>query len=258
MPKLPPSQARVELYLVKNGFSGEIAINSGHKNLHAIRQMRKRDRFYTFSIQAIHQALKGRKLSVGLVKKIVIDASGSNSRRIKRLNKGYFDPQKSSAQLLAYIDELEAAAKSKKRIIFATGHPGAMVGFYSVLADWAESLGAKIVTLDRSIKVDGRYYLDMVGKVFTPSDNCSAWHSHDATYMEALLAKAKADLVVADHGFAGAALNHGIRTLAIYDTDDPALPVAASLGESVLAVPIHDNRYNVDGANLAKFIIGGR
>jgi len=76
--------------------------------------------------------------------------------------------------------------------------------------------------------------------------------------MEALLGKVKADLVVADHGFAGAALNHAIRTLAIYDTDDPALPVAAYLGEPVRAIPVHDNRYNADGTALAKFLIGGR
>jgi uncharacterized protein YbjT (DUF2867 family) len=50
-------------------------------------------------------------------------------------------------------------------------------------------------------------------------------------------------LVVADHGFAGAAVAAGIPTVAIMDTNDPALAVVARRGADHLTViPMDDNR----------------
>jgi threonine dehydrogenase-like Zn-dependent dehydrogenase len=50
------------------------------------------------------------------------------------------------------------------------------------------------------------------------------------------------DLVVADHGFAGAATAAGIPTVAVMDTNDPALAVAARRGADLTVVPMDDNR----------------
>jgi hypothetical protein len=50
------------------------------------------------------------------------------------------------------------------------------------------------------------------------------------------------DLVVADHGFAGAAIASGIPTVAVMDTNDPALAVAARRGADLTIVPMDDNR----------------
>jgi hypothetical protein len=50
------------------------------------------------------------------------------------------------------------------------------------------------------------------------------------------------DLVVADHGFAGAAVAAGIPTVAIMDTNDPALAVVARRGADLTVVPMDDNR----------------
>ena len=50
------------------------------------------------------------------------------------------------------------------------------------------------------------------------------------------------DLVVADHGFAGAAVASGIPTVAIMDTNDPALAVVARRGADLTVVPMDDNR----------------
>jgi hypothetical protein len=51
------------------------------------------------------------------------------------------------------------------------------------------------------------------------------------------------DLVVADHGFAGAAVAAGIPTVAIMDTNDPALAVVALRGaEGLTVIPMDDNR----------------
>jgi threonine dehydratase len=50
------------------------------------------------------------------------------------------------------------------------------------------------------------------------------------------------DLVVADHGFAGAAIAAGMPTVVVMDTNDPAFAVAAVRGADVTVVPMDDNR----------------
>ena len=50
------------------------------------------------------------------------------------------------------------------------------------------------------------------------------------------------DLVVADHGYAGAAIAAGIPTVVVMDTNDPAFAVVAARGADVTVVPMDDNR----------------
>ncbi len=62
--------------------------------------------------------------------------------------------------------------------------------------------------------------------------------------MEAMLDEvggaAGVDLAVADHGFAGAAVEAGITTLSIADVNDPALPLAAARGRTDAVLLIDD------------------
>jgi hypothetical protein len=50
------------------------------------------------------------------------------------------------------------------------------------------------------------------------------------------------DLVVADHGFAGAAIAACVPTVAVMDTNDPALALVAGRGADLTVVPMDDNR----------------
>ncbi|MDQ5819560.1 MAG: phosphatase, partial [Actinomycetota bacterium] len=71
----------------------------------------------------------------------------------------------------------------------------------------------------------------------------SLWHTHSPDPMRDLLQELGAvDLVVADHGFAGAAIAAEIPTLAVMDTNDPALAVVAQRGADLTIVPMDDNR----------------
>jgi len=74
-------------------------------------------------------------------------------------------------------------------------------------------------------------------------DGASLLHTHDPDPMRHVLRQAEpVDLVVADHGFAGAAIAAGIPTVAIMDTNDPALAVVAGRGADVTVIPMDDNR----------------
>jgi hypothetical protein len=60
--------------------------------------------------------------------------------------------------------------------------------------------------------------------------------------MQAVLAVgARPDLVIADHGWAGAAAEAGITTIGLADTNDPAMFVGAEEGKVAVAVPLDDN-----------------
>ena len=68
-------------------------------------------------------------------------------------------------------------------------------------------------------------------------------HTHAAEPMQRMLASAEIepDLVFADHGFAGAAIEAGIETISIVDVNDPAPVVARALGRTELVICMDDN-----------------
>jgi hypothetical protein len=85
--------------------------------------------------------------------------------------------------------------------------------------------------------------LDWAGSVGTLGDGASLFHTHDPEPMRGVLRQTgRVDLVVADHGFAGAAIAAGIPTVVVMDTNDPAFAVVAGRGADVTVVPMDDNR----------------
>lgn len=267
MPKTKPAitPANIETlakYLQQNGFSGNIPQNNRAKNWAAIKKLLKRDPFYTFGIKRVHLAAEKHEITAVQVRDILVKSSGLNVKRFNFLGPGYFDPNKSAEALLRAWERIETAAEAGGHIIFATGHPGAMVGLLQILADAAKERGAHVSRLRHGLPVqehhfekEKRHYLDQIGDVFVPSDNCSAWHSHSASYGEMVLRQFDVDLLVGDHGFVGAAINEGVSCIGFYDTDDPAIPLAASLGMPVIGVPLNDNRYNADSAALGRYLV---
>jgi hypothetical protein len=87
-------------------------------------------------------------------------------------------------------------------------------------------------------------YLDDVGML---GGTISLHHTHSPEPMRAALAalaaagEAPPDLVVADHGWAGAAGQAGIDAVGFADCNDPALFVGEAEGKVLVAVPLDDN-----------------
>jgi len=157
--------------------------------------------------------------------------------------RGCIDPARTASGLVEAGERVRAAAEAGGAFVLATGHPGALLSYYLDLAAWVEELGAETLTA----RTQGRYergsILDWVGSVGSLGDGASLRHTHDAGPMRDLLREMDGiDLVVADHGFAGAAIAAGIPTVAIMDSNDPALAVVARRGADVTVVPMDDNR----------------
>jgi hypothetical protein len=107
--------------------------------------------------------------------------------------------------------------------------------------------GCKVLTPNEGERVgrDARgrrlrvIYLDGVGVL---SNGAGLLHSHSGEAMEAALeASEPPDLVMADHGFAGAAIERGLEVIGFNDVNDPALAVAKARGKIEVLVPLDDN-----------------
>ena len=81
-------------------------------------------------------------------------------------------------------------------------------------------------------------YLRGVGML---TDSHSAKHTHSGVPMVKMLSEVRPDLVFADHGFAGTAIEQGIDTVSIADVNDPALLVARALGRGGPVIVMDDN-----------------
>jgi len=66
-------------------------------------------------------------------------------------------------------------------------------------------------------------------------------HTHWPDAMHRMLETERPDLVVADHGFAGAAIEAGVETVSVADVNDPALLVAKAQGRTDVVVVMDDH-----------------
>ena len=142
--------------------------------------------------------------------------------------------------------------------MLGTGHPGALLMYYLGVARWVEELGGGLAQTEPRIR-GAEVPLDWAGPVAVLGDGASMKHTHDPAPMQSILDEiGTADLVVADHGFAGAAVAQGIPTVAIMDTNDPAWAVVSARGADVTVVPMDDNRpLNSYAAALKALRAGG-
>ena len=143
-------------------------------------------------------------------------------------------------------DRLAAAARRRERVLFATGHPGDLDPLYGAIAGLAADAGARIVRpgagatwRDEGMPFD--WTIAYHGAVGMVTDGERPRHTHRPDSMERMLLEGTPDLVVADHGFAGAAIQAGVETLSFADVNDPALIVARAQGRTDVVVVLDDH-----------------
>ena len=141
------------------------------------------------------------------------------------------------------------AAKRGERVLLATGHPGTLLLFYAAVAELLRENGAKLLTPMEGARCSDLMhigeirYVDDVGVFSTMGGPI---HTHGPEPMERMLEEAEPDLVFADHGFAGAAIQAGVETIAIADVNDPAPIVAKAQGRTNLVIVMDDGRRRKD------------
>ena len=150
------------------------------------------------------------------------------------------------------IDALDAmgrrlakAAQGRERVFVASGHPSGILAIHMPVAAALAEAGCELLTPDAGRWVELEHHrrnLRYVASVCVVSSGGDLNHTHSAIPMAELLSEGlQPDLVLADHGWTGAAGQAGIDTLGFADCNDPALFVGLEEGKLDVVVPLDDN-----------------
>lgn len=250
-------RAALERRLLELGLAGTTP-NTRDANLRAIRMMLDGTAFYTFGIQRVADALAKGMLDEAGVVALMARANGLSSSAEFLGDYGIIRASAALDGLIRAAHLFRRCVRARATLAFGTGHPGAMLTYYNRLAAYARSRGCTVALGEVGSKVGVDWYLDHIGDVAVTSDYCGVLHGHSTRPMDAVIETfgEPIDLVIGDHGHAGSAINHGIACIAVMDTNDPALEVAAHLEvENLVVVPLYDNRPNFVTAQLADLFL---
>ncbi len=141
---------------------------------------------------------------------------------------------------------LARAAADGERVLIATGHPNGLVLLYRELERLLARHGAGVITpadgdrwRDPGLAHD--WFIAYLSGVGMLTDGLTPRHTHRPDPMERMLEAERPDLVLADHGFAGAAIQAGVETVSVADVNDPALLVAKAQGRTEVVIVMDDH-----------------
>jgi hypothetical protein len=180
--------------------------------------------------------------AVALLESSGVPLDGGRVDDDRRHGPAYIEPDVTLDGIERHRRQLAELPGTGARVLLATGHAFALLAHYQAIARALESVGCTLIrplegTRHAVRTPDGQRasirYLDSVGAL---AYHGALHHTHRPDYMEVMLDAVGGpdgvDVVVADHGFAGAAVEAGVTTLSIADANDPGLPVAQALGRT--------------------------
>lgn len=176
---------------------------------------------------------------------LVETAAGTPIDRDARFGPVDIRPEPILAACRAAGRRLRAARERGETVLLATGHPVGLALHYHALDGWLAD-GATLIRAAHGVHwrdphLDHDWFIDHWGGVAMLTDGREPRHTHWPTAVQRMLEEVTPDLVVADHGFAGAAIQAGVETISIADVNDPALLVAKSLGRTEHVVVMDDH-----------------
>lgn len=156
------------------------------------------------------------------------------------------DPELVLAACRQVGDRLSGAVERGERVILATGHPIGLVHLYMAVGRELRARGVRLLEPAEGLvwQDDGRdhpWQIRYLQGVALLTDRAGARHTHAGDAMARMLEEERPDLVFADHGFAGAAIERGVEAVSIADVNDPALLVARAQGRTATVVVMDDN-----------------
>ena len=224
--------------LLEAGVAGNHTSHGAENNLRKIGLLLELDEKNTFGMEDLLRGVGFEEAYEAVTYRL-----GNPPDREENEGRGCIDPARTAAGLVEAGERIRDTAGPGGRLVFATGHPGALLLYYMELARWAGELGGEVLAANGRGRFEKGVGLDWAGSVGLLGNGAGLFHTHSPEPMREVLAELGAvDLVVADHGFAGAAIAAGVPTVAVMDTNDPALAVAAGRGADATVIPMDDNR----------------
>jgi hypothetical protein len=236
---MPPSTDLIDAWaarLVKEGVAGPHRSHSHSNNMGKLRRTLEGDPDCTFGLSGL-DALSYQE---------ALEAMTSVAGWRPEEPTDYIDPLRTIAGAMEAGRLCRRVAARGGDAIVATGHPDCLLRFLDGVADLLEEAGMGIRTdpVPEGIKAGWRLRsLEYEGRVAVLADEWGAVHTHSPEGMRALLNLGPPpQLVVADHGWAGAAMQAGIPTAATLDSNDPALALGVAIGREAALIPLDDGR----------------
>lgn len=247
-PSATVTRAQLRDHLLRSRIAGDVA-TTRQNNLANFARMSRREPLYLFGLRP-----EG-AWPVPDVLALMAKRCGIAPDPAHTYGQDTIDPDRTLERLDAMAARIADAAARRERVLVATGHPVGLRPTHAALA--RALLRAGCVPLTPAAgwvhPPDPAYggqrgvlrYLDHVG-VLSSLDEVPE-HTHSPLPMQAALAELRSsgvappDLVVADHGWAGAAGQAGVDAVGFADCNDPALFVGEEEGRILVSVPLDDN-----------------
>jgi hypothetical protein len=255
-----PRVADLRAYLVEHAIAGSVH-TSREDNLRNIHRMLADTPEYWFGLHR-RRAWSFDEVFDVMVRYCGIDPDPSHTQGVDTI-----DPDLTIAALERHRDRLALAAQRKERVILASGHPTGILAIHLELAAALRAAGCHVVVqeVDWSWPWEHEWgrsrprQVRWLNGVAVMASGGDVLHTHQPEPMSAVLAALSVapDLVVADHGWAGAAAEAGLETLAYADCNDPALFVAEAEGKPIVTVPLDDNVRPHLYAPVTAFLLAG-
>lgn len=242
----PPTRAELLDYLSSSRIAGPVA-TSRENNLANFKLMAQRDPGYLFGLQP-----RG-TWTFDDVLALMANRCGVSPDPMHDSGADSIDPALTVERLEAMASHLRQAADAKARVLVATGHPTGLLVIHLEIARFLRAAGCTLLAPPAwwdDADFTGRpheRHVRCVLDVSVASQGANLLHTHSPIPMELMLAsladegQPPPDLVVADHGFAGAAGQAGITCVGFADSNDPALFVGEAEGDVAVCVPLDDN-----------------
>jgi len=252
----PDAMNRAELirHLVQTRVAGDVD-TPRESNIANITKMLDRQWDYHFGLTF------DREWTADEVLKLLAVRVGVDPDPARVTGRDRIDPERTMEAVDDAADLLARAAIDGARVIVATGHPTGVLSLHLLVAARLAAAGCQLLTPAEGTFLQAdhlppRARIRYLGDVAMLSNGADFLHTHAAEPMQALLATTPPpDLVVADHGWAGAAAEAGIATIGLADTNDPAMFVAAEEGKVTVAVPLDDNVAPAHYGPLAEHLV---
>ena len=257
------TRQELRAHLVRTMIAGDVATPRQNNLLH-YRRMAAGNPYYLFGLD-----LK-RSWTERDVLQVMVERCGVVADPLHLYGDDTIDPDLTLDALEAMGDRIGRAARRREPVVLATGHPATLTPVYRGLARALAEAGCRVLTpaAGWSYEVEGYQGSETRRIVYAPEgvamledESRRTHHTHDAAPMEAMLAELAAestdwpDLVIADHGWAGAAGEAGIDTVGFADCNDPALFAGAAEGKIDVVVPLDDGISPQHYAPLTAFLL---
>ena len=257
----PPTRTELITYLVRTGIAGHVD-TPRQNNLKHYRRLVENDPYHQFGLTFGHEWTFDEVLAL-MTKHCGVVGDPDYSWGIDTI-----DPDLTVDALEALADRMALAAERQERVMFATGHPTKLRETYRFWKDALARRGCAVVTAAGGYSYEvtterppTRRIVEWEEDVAIVTDGHLPRHSHHPFAMRAILealtqrGEAWPQLVIADHGFAGAAGEAGVPTIGFADCNDPGLFLGEHEGKLLVTVPMDDGYLTEDYAPLREYVL---